>query len=156
MVRIVKCFFMSFILLTLIFISFNFSMAQGIDSDSDGWPDQYEIKLGTDPNDLKSIPDPIADNDLDGLMNEKERDFGTDPTDPDTDNDRLSDYQEVTWKKSDPCDADTDNDGLNDFEEILNGTNPRLPDSDGDGWLDKAEIDALSDPNNYSSTPQDP
>ena len=72
-------------------------------------------------------------------MNEKERDWGTDPTDPDTDNDNLSDYQEVTWKKSDPLDSDTDNDGLNDFNEFLKGTNPRVP-----------------DPNNYSSTPKNP
>jgi len=51
-----------------------------------------------------------------------------------------------------------DNDGINgidDFNEILNGTNPRHPDSDGDGWLDKAEVDAASDPNDYSSTPKD-
>jgi len=51
-----------------------------------------------------------------------------------------------------------DNDGINgidDFNEILNGTNPRRPDSDGDGWLDKAEVDAASDPNDYSSTPKD-
>lgn len=89
-------------------------------------------------------------------MNEKERDYGTDPTDPDTDNDGLSDSQEVSWEKSDPLDSDTDDDGLNDLNEILNGTNPRFPDSDGDGWLDKAEVDAGSDPNNYSSTPKDP
>ena len=110
--------------------------------------------MGTDPKDSKNTPDPLADKDLDGLVNEKERDWGTDPTDPDTDNDNLSDYQEVTWKKSDPLDSDTDNDGLNDFNEVLKDTNPRVPDSDGDGWLDKAEIDAGSDPNNYSSTPK--
>jgi hypothetical protein len=46
--------------------------------------------------------------------------------------------------------ADIFQDGLNDFYEILYGTNPRLPDSNGDGWLDKTEIDAGSDPNNYS------
>jgi len=147
---------MSFVLLTFILASFNFSIAQAIDSDGDGWPDQFEEKLGSDPQDSISTPDPLADNDLDGLVNEKERDWGTDPTNPDTDNDHLSDSQEVTWKESDPCDADTDNDGLSDFHEILNGTNPRLPDSDGDGWLDKAEVDAVSDPNNYSSTPKNP
>ena len=152
--KIVRCFFMSFVLLTIISICCIFSFAGEIDSDNDGWSDQYEKKLGTDPNDSKNIPDPTADSDSDGLTNEKERDWGTDPTDPDTDNDNLSDYQEITWKKSDPLDSDTDNDGLNDFNEILKGTNPRVPDSDGDGWLDKAEIDAESDPNNYSSTPK--
>ena len=156
MSSIAKCFFMSFVLLTIILINFNVSIAGEIDSDNDGWPDRYEEKLGSDPKDSRITPDPLADVDLDGLVNENERDWGTDPTDPDTDNDNLSDSQEVAWKKSDPCNSDTDNDGLNDFYEILNGTNPRLPDSDGDGWLDKAEIDALSDPNNYSSTPKDP
>jgi Bacterial TSP3 repeat len=154
--KIVKCFFMSFVLLTISLITFNISIAEAIDSDNDGWSDQYEKKLGADPKDSRNTPDPLADNDIDGLVNEKERDYGTDPTDPDTDNDSLSDSQEVAWEKSDPRDSDTDNDGLNDFNEILNGTNPRLPDSDGDGWLDKAEVDAGSDPNNYSSTPKDP
>jgi hypothetical protein len=153
--KIVKCFLMSFVLFAIILFNFNFSIAKVVDSDNDGWPDKYEEKLGVDPNDSKDTPDPIADNDQDGLVNEKERDYGTDPTDPDTDNDNLSDSQEVTWKKSDPCDSDTDNDGLNDYNELLNGTNPRLPDSDGDEWLDKAEIDAVSDPNDYSSTPND-
>jgi hypothetical protein len=154
--KIVKFFLMAFVLLTLILIHYNFSIAAGIDSDNDGWPDQYEEKLGSDPKDLRSTPDPSADPDLDGLVNEKERNWGTDPTDPDTDNDNLSDFQEVTWEKSDPLDLDTDKDGLNDFYEVLYGTNPRLPDSDGDGWLDKAEIDAGSDPNNYSSIPKNP
>lgn len=153
--KIVQCLLMSFFLLTIILVRFNFSIAEGIDSDKDGWPDRYEEKLGADPKDSINTPDPLGDDDLDGLVNEKERDWGTDPTDPDTDNDNLSDYQEVTWEKSDPCDSDTDNDGLNDFNEILNGTNPRRPDSDGDGWLDKAEVDAASDPNDYSSTPKD-
>jgi hypothetical protein len=152
--RIAKCLFLSFILLTLILVRFDFSRAQGIDTDNDGWPDQYEIKLGSDPKDSINTPDPLADEDMDGLLNEKEKEWGTDPTDPDTDNDNLSDYQEVTWEKSDPCNADTDNDGLNDFYEIIYGTNPRIPDSDGDGWLDKAEVDAGSDPNDYSSTPK--
>jgi hypothetical protein len=156
MSKIVKCFFISFIFLTISLLNFNFSIVEAIDSDNDGWSDHYEKKLGADPKDSNNAPDPLADIDLDGLVNEKERDWGTDPTDPDTDNDNLSDNQEVTWKKSDPRDADTDNDGLNDYNEVLNDTNPRLPDSDGDGWLDKAEIDAASDPNDYSSTPKNP
>lgn len=154
--KIVKCFFMSFVLLTIISICFNFSIAEAVDTDNDGWPDQYEEKLGADPKDSKNTPDPLDDNDLYGLVNEKERDWGTDPTDPDTDNDNLSDSQEIIWKISDPLDSDTDNDGLNDFNEVLKGTNPLVPDSDRDGWLDKAEIDAASDPNNYSSTPKNP
>lgn len=154
--KLVKCFFMSFVVLTIFLINVNASMAEPVDSDNDGWTDQYEEQLGSDPKDSKNMPDPLGDNDLDGLVNEKERDWNTNPIDPDTDNDNLSDYQEVTWEASDPDNADTDNDGLNDFNEVLQGTNPRIPDSDGDGWLDKAEIDAGSDPNNHSSTPKDP
>jgi hypothetical protein len=104
--KIVKCFFMSFVLLTIILICFNFSIAGEIDSDNDGWPDQFEEKLSADPKDSINTPDPLADNDLDGLVNEKERDWGTDPTDPDTDNDNLSDSQEIIWKISDPLDSD--------------------------------------------------
>jgi len=151
--RMVKCLTMGFALSLMVFLNVNLSIAKTVDSDNDGWPDRYEEMLGSSPNDSKDTPDPLADNDQDGLVNEKERDYGTDPTDPDTDNDNLSDSQEVAWKKSDPRKFDTDNDGLNDFDEVLNGTNPRLPDSDGDEWLDKAEIDAGSDPNDYSSTP---
>lgn len=154
--KILKYVFVCFVLLAIIPVYANFSTSGATDSDNDGWPDRYEKKLGADPNDPKTSPDPLADSDLDGLVNEKERDWGTDPTDPDTDNDNLSDSQEVVWKKSDPHVSDTDHDGLNDFLEILHGTDPRIPDSDGDGWLDKAEIDAVSDPNNYSSTPKSP
>jgi hypothetical protein len=78
--KIVKCFFMSFVLLTIISICFNFSIAEAVDTDNDGWPDQYEEKLGADPKDSKNTPDPLDDNDLYGLVNEKERDWGTDPT----------------------------------------------------------------------------
>jgi len=49
--KTVKCFFMSFVLLTIILINFNFSIAEAIDSDNDGWPDQYEEKLSADPKD---------------------------------------------------------------------------------------------------------
>ncbi len=49
--KTVKCFFMIFVLLTIILINFNFSIAEAIDSDNDGWPDQYEEKLSADPKD---------------------------------------------------------------------------------------------------------
>jgi hypothetical protein len=53
---------------SVILINYNFSIAASaaVDSDNDGWPDLYEEKPGTDP------------------------------TDPDTANDNLSDFQEVT------------------------------------------------------------
>lgn len=37
--------------------------------------------------------------------------------------------------------VDTDNDGLSDSEEITIGTHPNVADTDGDGFLDKEEVD---------------
>jgi hypothetical protein len=43
--------------------------------------------------------------------------------------------------------ADTDNDGLSDYEELnVYGTSPYLPDTDSDGLLDKDELDNGTDP----------
>jgi hypothetical protein len=124
------------------------------DTDGDGWPDEYEIKLGTNPQKTEDKPGSMDDPDMDGLTNLEERDIGTDPTDPDTDDDGLSDAQETLRGFSDPRVADTDNDGSSDLNEALDGTNPCRPDTDGDGWLDGAERTAGSDPLNSSSTPK--
>ena len=126
------------------------------DTDGDGWPDEYETKLGTDPENLGSVPTSLDDADQDGLKNIEERDAGTDPLDPDTDNDRLSDFQEVGGQITDPRRADTDKDGLNDFEEVRAGTDPTHPDTDRDGWLDGAEREVGSDPLSQTSTPISP
>ena len=40
-----------------------------------------------------------------------------------------------TWAQA----QDSDTDGLTDEQEAILGTNPRAPDTDGDGWLDGAE-----------------
>ena len=126
------------------------------DTDGDGWADGYETKLGSDPDNPGSIPVSLDDPDQDGLKNVEERDAGTDPMDPDTDNDRLSDAQEVGSQITDPTCADTDRDGLNDFEEVRAGTDPTHPDTDRDGWLDGAEKKADSDPLSQTSTPINP
>jgi hypothetical protein len=49
---------------------------------------------------------------------------------------------------------DSDNDGISDFQEILiYGTNPSKPDTDGDGVQDLVEIQAGTEPNNASDFP---
>ena len=42
------------------------------------------------------------DKDDDGLFNDQEGIYGTDPKDPDTDNDGLNDYEEITKYHTNP------------------------------------------------------
>lgn len=93
-----------------------------LDSDEDGLPDIYEIMIGTDVNN------------------------------PDTDNDDLTDYQEVYITGTDPtkydsvtegvsdANSDSDGDGLSNAQEIELGTDPLLSDTDDDGLSDYDEI----------------
>lgn len=111
------------------------------DTDEDGLPDGYEVNvLKTNP--LKSDSDGDGTNDSehdfdgDGLTNIQEYLYGTDPHQSDTDNDRLSDYDEIYLYATDPLVYDTDNDKLGDGVEISVGLNPLMPDSFNDGILD--------------------
>lgn len=50
---------------------------------------------------------------------------------------------------------DTDNDGLSDLDElVIFGTLSNNPDSDGDGWNDGDEVDAGTNPNNRFDSPR--
>ncbi len=112
-----------------------------------------------------------ADSDADGLLDgEEEGTFGAQVTpegvstvvgqagaalavtvpalDSDTDDDSLSDYDEVHLYQTNPLDADTDNDTVSDADEIAtwayadsrDHSNPREDDTDGDGITDNLEI----------------
>jgi hypothetical protein len=77
-----------------------------------------------------------------------ESDTGTDPTDPDSDDDGLSDGDEVNTYGTDPNDPDSDDDGLSDGDEVNTyGTDPTDPDSDSDGLPDGWEVDNGLNPN---------
>lgn len=93
-----------------------------LDSDEDGLPDIYEIMIGTDVNN------------------------------PDTDNDDLTDYQEVYITGTNPtkydsvtegvsdANSNSDGDGLSNAQEIELNTDPQLSDTDDDGLSDYDEI----------------
>ena len=83
--------------------------------------------------------------------------YGTSPTLADTDGDGRDDPSEifdswvviacnsageqtVTRVTSDPTLEDTDDDGADDFLEFENATDPRNPDTDGDGTLDGTDL----------------
>lgn len=82
---------------------------------------------------------------------------GSDPFEPDSDNDGLTDVQEVNGVtvgsntyKTNPLISDSDNDGDSDSEEIANGTDPNDPlsskDTDHDGLNDNYEITNFTGP----------
>jgi subtilisin family serine protease len=74
------------------------------------------------------------DSDGDGLSDALEVVVGTDPLDVDSDNDSLTDYQEVAWDDDDTA-----------YSAGLD-TNPLNPDTDGDGVIDGTESLAGTDP----------
>jgi hypothetical protein len=120
------------------------AQAGGRDSDGDGLTDQFELEIGTDPNN----PDTDSDRLSDG---EEVLRRNTDPLNPDTDSDQLGDGAEVLDHNTDPLKADTDEDLLIDGEEIQLGTDPRNPDTDSDGLLDGVETLPCPDPLNPDS-----
>lgn len=89
------------------------------------------------------------DTDLDGLPDVWESSLGIDETLKDTDNDGLTDYEEVLdtyGYNTYPTSGDTDGDGLKDGDEITAGTDPTDTDSDDDGLSDALEVTATLDP----------
>ena len=117
-----------------------------LDPDTDGGlvDDGDEVlDQGTDP--LDPGDDLVAgggnDRDGDGLTNGDENVYGTDADDYDTDDDGVSDGDEVLIYFTDPLNPDTDGDGLSDGTEIFGeGTDPLLADTDGGGVDDGTEV----------------
>ena len=65
-----------------------------------------------------------TDTDGDGLLDQLGLCFGTDPLNPDTDDDGLTDYDEVTTYKTNPLNPDTDDDKVDNGTEVAIGSNP--------------------------------
>lgn len=105
------------------------------DSDADGTIDGDEVNLGTDPLDPAAVAAPVdvpstgapGDADDDGYPDDQEASLGTDPNDADTDDDGLSDGNEVFVFATGPLNPDSDGDGVLDGDEVNNGTDPNDP-----------------------------
>ena len=81
----------------------------------------------------------------------------TDPTNPDTDEDGLTDYDEINEHYTDPKNPNSDGDEYLDGYEILMGWDPNDPngDADGDGLSDSDEVDIGTDPNVWDTDDDD-
>lgn len=110
------------------------------DSDGDGLSNGFEDRWTSDRCD--------PDTDDDGLWDDQEWEYGSDPDDPDGDSDEdgLSDRDEVMVHGCDPANEDADSDSLLDPDEIANGTNCSRMDSDGDGVPDGTEVHGWTTP----------
>ncbi|GEM_PF-403606 len=99
------------------------------DTDGGGVKDGDEVRKGINPL-LKSDDKKPADSDNDGLTDDYERKIGTNPNNPDSDGDGLKDGEEVNRYKTNPMNPDTDNGGIKDGVEVRNHANPLKADDD--------------------------
>lgn len=109
------------------------------DNDGDGLDDIVETNTGifvdknntgTDPNKADTDNDKISDYD-------EVYKYGSNPLKQESDNDGISDYDEIKTYNTNPSSEDTDKDGLSDNDEIfVYFTDPVTPDTDGDGFVD--------------------
>jgi len=112
---------------------------------------RYAIGLGKESGFFEygdAILNQLADSDNDGLTDLEEiMIYHTDPNNPDSDGDGLLDGEEVRVNNTDPNNRDTDGDGLIDGDEVHKyHSSPRLVDTDGDGLTDGEEIAQHLDP----------
>ena len=126
----------------------------GADSDNDGMVDAWEVAnfgdLSRDGTEDEDDPAP------DGLTNKEEHDKATDPKDADSDDDGLTDGDEVNNHGTNPIDPDSDADTLSDEVEVVTlMTNPNAADSDEDGLGDADEANVHNTDPNDADTDDD-
>jgi hypothetical protein len=149
----------------------------GWDTDCDGMPDGWEVDNGLNP----LVNDAAGNPDGDGLLNVQEYENHTFANDNDSDNDGLTDSEEIvagsdgyitdpTGEDFDnnlvPDGWDTDNDGVRDGDEYggvdgnpataADQTDPTDPDSDDDGMPDGFEYTFSGAPVNLDPNSDDP
>jgi len=126
------------------------------DNDNDGLSDEQEEITGTSPilsdtdndgiNDKNDVfpldSSESSDNDSDGMG---------DNQDLDDDNDGLLDQDEIIFYDTNPLSSDTDNDKVLDGVEISQETDPKNPDTDGDGVDDFEDQFPLDPDKSYAS-----
>ncbi|TGE84840.1 peptidase M4 family protein [Pseudoalteromonas sp. KS88] len=128
---------------------------QFIDTDADSMDDNWELVYGLNPN---SADDASLDLDLDGLSNLEEYLANTYPNDSDSDNDGLSDFDELNTYLTQPTNADSDADVMPDGWEVsfalnpLDGADAHL-DLDDDSFTNVIEFIGGSDPSDSNSLP---
>ncbi|WP_461422263.1 M4 family metallopeptidase [Ketobacter sp.] len=125
------------------------------DIDGDGMSTEWELRYNLDPDDPS---DATLDGDNDGLTNLEEYAFKTDPTVADSDQDGLSDGDEVNIYETSPIRADTDADGMTDDFEIryqLDALDAADADGDpdNDGFTNLQESQWGTDPQDEASLP---
>lgn len=95
------------------------------DSDADTLPDLWELQYTADLNSLS----PFSDFDMDGVFDRDEYYSLTNPATSDSDEDGVSDYDEMNLFHTNPLNADTDGDNVSDGIEVENGSDPLNNDS---------------------------
>jgi len=107
---------------------------------------EFEINSDVDVELHLSGGPALRDSDGDGLADIFEISIhGSDPFSAYTDEDTLSDYEEVA-AGYDPGDEDTNDDGRRDDENVAAGQDPTDPDTDGDGMPNVWELEYGLDP----------
>ncbi|MEO0424701.1 MAG: S8 family serine peptidase [Pseudomonadota bacterium] len=131
------------------------------DSDGDGFDDGFELTNAFAPLDATDL---TTDRDGDGYSIAQELALGTDWRRYDSDDDGLSDRDEIEEYGTHPLIADSDDDDLPDGWEVMTGTSPTVAatpgeladDGDGDGFSLLEEYASGSDPRDATDRPYTP